>query len=440
MDKVSAVEMSPTGGTFADYVWVSLSCATSGAKIYYTTDGSEPDESSTAYSDPFKVTSSLTVKARAYLDGMGPSDVSSAAYSIVYGRWQTVGSADFSEVELENISLALYQDTPYIAYVPTDSTNVSVMKYNGTDWEDFGDDISLLCGAGLKLIFDSDGTMFLAGIRSGDAYVKKKGINASEWETLGDMETDFPQYTVNDYSNGRFGFAVHNGIPYLACQNWEGENTGTGCVVRFNGTNWVNVGQPDFNGDKRAYQMDIAFDNNGVPSVCFFESTESAGSGIADFMTLNDSNNTWERISDDFSDCAITEPDLVFEASGTPYVVFEDVDNSNRAVVMKYTGSDWTVIGNSGFSRGQALWPSLAFKGDVPYVCFSSYLDDVFADDTFRIKVMMFDGQDWLYAGKEIILDEICLRPSIAVDSSGAVYIAFIWGGNRQVCVMKYAP
>ena len=52
LDKVSAVEMSPAGGTFTDYVWVSLSCATSGAKIYYTTDGSEPDESSTAYSDP----------------------------------------------------------------------------------------------------------------------------------------------------------------------------------------------------------------------------------------------------------------------------------------------------------------------------------------------------------------------------------------------------
>ena len=120
---------------------------------------------------------------------------------------------------------------------------------------------------------------------------------------------------------------------------------------------------------------------------------------------------------------------MVFDASGTPYVVFEDVDNSHKAVVMKYNGSEWSVVGNAGFSRGKALGASLAFKGDVPYVCFSSYLDGVIHDDdNRRINVMMFDGQEWLYVGKEIIFDEKCLRPSIAIDSTGAVYIAFIWG------------
>ncbi|MCA9925212.1 MAG: chitobiase/beta-hexosaminidase C-terminal domain-containing protein, partial [Anaerolineales bacterium] len=41
------------GGTFTDSAVVSLSSGTTGAKIYYTTDGSEPTTSDTLYSGSF---------------------------------------------------------------------------------------------------------------------------------------------------------------------------------------------------------------------------------------------------------------------------------------------------------------------------------------------------------------------------------------------------
>ena len=78
LTRYQPLKYPPQEGHSQTALRVSLTCATSGAKIYYTTDDSEPGESSTAYSAPFKVTSSLTVKARAFLDGMDPSDVSSA--------------------------------------------------------------------------------------------------------------------------------------------------------------------------------------------------------------------------------------------------------------------------------------------------------------------------------------------------------------------------
>ena len=54
---------------------VSISCATKGASIYYTVDGNDPTEQSTPYSSPFQATAPAIIKARAYKDGMTPSDI-----------------------------------------------------------------------------------------------------------------------------------------------------------------------------------------------------------------------------------------------------------------------------------------------------------------------------------------------------------------------------
>lgn len=54
---------------------IKISCETQDAKIMYTTDDSEPTESSNLYSDVFEVDSPVTIKARAYKDGYDPSDI-----------------------------------------------------------------------------------------------------------------------------------------------------------------------------------------------------------------------------------------------------------------------------------------------------------------------------------------------------------------------------
>lgn len=67
--------------------------AVENAKIYYTTDGSSPSESSTLYSGPFSA-QGLVVKVAAYLDGKSPSDIVTA-YVNVEGtfkwNWNTTG-------------------------------------------------------------------------------------------------------------------------------------------------------------------------------------------------------------------------------------------------------------------------------------------------------------------------------------------------------------
>ncbi len=58
---------------FIDQTEVDLTSATPDTKVYYTLDGSEPDESSQLYTTPFTLTSSRNIRAKAYRDGYAPS-------------------------------------------------------------------------------------------------------------------------------------------------------------------------------------------------------------------------------------------------------------------------------------------------------------------------------------------------------------------------------
>jgi uncharacterized protein (TIGR02145 family) len=73
---------SPAGGTFTAPQLVTLTSATSGASIYYTTDGSTPTNSSTLYSGPITVGGSQTIKAIALASGYTKSLETSSAYVI----------------------------------------------------------------------------------------------------------------------------------------------------------------------------------------------------------------------------------------------------------------------------------------------------------------------------------------------------------------------
>ena len=73
--------ITPNGGSFLDSQEVSLSCATEGATIYYTTNGNNPTTSSTVYSAPFTIDATTTVKAFAVKSGMSNSAIASATFT-----------------------------------------------------------------------------------------------------------------------------------------------------------------------------------------------------------------------------------------------------------------------------------------------------------------------------------------------------------------------
>ena len=71
--------IQPASGINYDPIQVTITCSTTGAKIYYTTNGNNPTTSSTQYTAPFTVSTNTTVKAISAKDGE-VSDVVSAVY------------------------------------------------------------------------------------------------------------------------------------------------------------------------------------------------------------------------------------------------------------------------------------------------------------------------------------------------------------------------
>ena len=71
--------------------------------------------------------------------------------------------------------------------------------------------------------------------------------------------------------------------------------------MKFNGTNWVNVGNEGF----------------------------SAGEADYTSLAFNSSN-------------------------GVPFIAYSDYVNSQKATVMKFDGTNWVNVGNAGFSAGWA--------------------------------------------------------------------------------------
>ena len=79
---VEAPTFSPEAGTYGRPQTVTMTTATSGATIYYTTDGTTPSSNSTPYTEPITVTTTTTFSAIAILNGIS-SDVATATFTII---------------------------------------------------------------------------------------------------------------------------------------------------------------------------------------------------------------------------------------------------------------------------------------------------------------------------------------------------------------------
>ncbi len=126
-----APEFSVSSGTYATTQTVTITDATAGATIYYTTDGSTPTPNSTVYSGPITVSSSETIEAIATANGYVASSAATATYTIPpdFSVAATPASSTVTAGQFGNTSISI---TPANGFNSMVSFSCSGLPYGAT--------------------------------------------------------------------------------------------------------------------------------------------------------------------------------------------------------------------------------------------------------------------------------------------------------------------
>ena len=101
--RVGYPNVTSTEPISGEVVTVTIGCITYGARLYYTLDGSDPDENSLPYGGPFQVyvdeDSLVVVKVIGYREDFEPSEI--ASHTINFGSGSAVSDTDAPEIALQ---------------------------------------------------------------------------------------------------------------------------------------------------------------------------------------------------------------------------------------------------------------------------------------------------------------------------------------------------
>ena len=353
--------------------------------------------------------------------------------------WHQVGAAGFSAGEASYISLAFAGATPYVAYQDIANGNkASVMKFDGTDWVQVGSaGFSSGWVDNISLAIDSSGTPYVAyedwaisGISYAKASVMK--FNGTTWEQVGaaGFSPNGASLTSIDIDS--------SGMPYVAYMEWIacGPTTFNTCpkasVMKFNGTVWEQV-DADFP-IGGGYWIRIAIDSSDTPYVAYQAFQDWATMKGPKVIVMKFNGATWEQVGTGVSPSWVQFLSLSIDNNGTPYVAYQDGANNIKASVMKFNGITWEQVGAAGFSLGNTYRTSLAISSkNTPYVAYQDGAKD------YKASVMKFNGSAWEQVGIAGFSYSSASYTSLAIDSNDTPYVAYQDGANgNKASVMKF--
>jgi len=118
--RVSAPVILPDGGTFTNSLKVTLRCATAGAVIHYTTDGSEPTSASSIYQKKaLSVTNSVTLKAKAFKTNLIESTTATARWTVIIPPPPSLATTSLKNATLKQPYSVTLEINPATGFPPT---------------------------------------------------------------------------------------------------------------------------------------------------------------------------------------------------------------------------------------------------------------------------------------------------------------------------------
>ncbi|MFT6384185.1 MAG: hypothetical protein ACJAQR_001014 [Bacteroidia bacterium] len=195
--------------------------------------------------------------------------------------WVAVGTVGFSIGQASHFHMTISENNvPYILFRDAQvSYNYAarVMKYNGSSWVSVGASNGLVASGNayiMDLIIDQDDSLYVAyGNPSISNYLTVKKYNGTSWNTLGaaNITTGFVRSTNLALDSA--------GDVYVGCYMTVGQSS----IQKFDGTNWVQVGDPKFKATS-SFNSSLAITSNGRPLFAYIDGDQSYKATVQQFV------------------------------------------------------------------------------------------------------------------------------------------------------------
>ncbi len=279
---VATPVMNPAGGVYSSAQTVTISCTTAGATIRYTTNGSLPTSSSTVYSTPISLTSTETIKAKAFKTNWTDSPIASESYTIEQiVALPTINPASGTYTSVQTVTVSCTTAGATIRYTtngnePTSSSTVYSSSFNvsstttvkakafKTGWTDSQTATSIITITSIpvNLVLVQGGTFNngISNVTVSSFYLDKYEITQASYETVmgsnpasgSGVGSNYPVYSVSwfnaiEYCNKRsigesltpcYSYSTYGSNPLSWPTGWNTDvnnNTNVSCSWTVNG-------------------------------------------------------------------------------------------------------------------------------------------------------------------------------------------------------------
>jgi len=364
------------------------------------------------------------------------------------GDWELVGAPGFSAGQAVCCQIVFdARGRPCVAY--QDQTvyggKALVQCFEGGSWISIGTPGQASLGVAWYdcLRCDSSGDLYLASRDyqvGGSLSVRRFADGASSWSSVGPNAASPAQahYTALAIDAA--------GVPYVGYSDRGATPREGPSVARFDASNgsWTYVGPRGITGNASSYNR-IAFDSQGVLYTAFADrgQLDPLGAAKATVLRWDASASTWIPVGPPgCSPQGVANLELAIDHQDRLYLAYYRYHD--KLVVLRFDGTNWVQLGTSASgtdkpaveSEGWRQWLSLGFDSqDRPYVAYELF------NGGLRAAVRRFDGTNWELVGSSGFTPDVADYLALAIDPSDVPYVVFVDGSqSRRVSVMRYAP
>ena len=278
------------------------------------------------------------------------------------GSWNPMGAAVSGGSFYAALALAP-DDTPYII---TGNTTLYVYKFEDNSWKQVGN--ALGNGVQIDITIDQNGTPYASFM---DITTSSRGIckkwDGTNWITVGDGH-----FTTNKPAVWTKITTDNNNLVHVLFGTGD-QNAFHSTVVQFDGNEWLTLGDGPIDATYSTYfNHELIFDQNNDLYVSLIANDGNQSVDVYKYMDEN-----WHKIGSNLASGAGDYVSISLDDQHLPIIGFRDESKTGKTTVMNYDGNQWNLVGLAGFTSIASNHSIACTMDGTPYI---AYIDEDLSD------------------------------------------------------------